>query len=91
MCVHIGMYACMHALVALVMYARPRRRCRVTFKVVVRWVDKIVHEPQQEEHDRLTDSLPLTPLMSMLMTQIRDAGFRPFADMPFLRAVWHQY
>ena len=28
------------------------------FYSMIRWVDQIVHEPQQEEHNTLTDSLP---------------------------------
>ena len=33
---------------------------------------------------------PLAPLMSMLITRVGDAGFRPFAHKPFLTVLGNQ-
>ena len=49
---------------------------------------QILHDPQLEEHD--IDMLIGYPPMSMLMREMRDAGFRPFADMPFSRPALNQ-
>ena len=51
---------------------------------VIRWMDKILHDPQHDKHVIVSSRAPRTPLISTLPEWVGDAGFRSFAHMPLL-------
>ena len=52
-------------------------------------MDKIAHDPVQDEHGTLSGATPLSILM--LTTRVADAGFGSFVHMPFPPVLGNQY